>query len=90
MNDTLEEIRDKSTSALLGNPGSITSKLLLFMSMGWEEVSELRPPTRPLFILQMINMSMEPKWNDIDGEEPKNSDKNLSQCQFVHHNSHMD
>jgi hypothetical protein len=29
-------------------------------------------------------------WNDIDKGKPKNSGKNLSQCHFVHHKSHMD
>jgi hypothetical protein len=27
----------------------------------------------------------EPRWNDIDRGKPKNSEKNLSQCHFVHH-----
>jgi hypothetical protein len=28
--------------------------------------------------------------NDIDGGKPKNSEKNLFQCHFVHHKSYMD
>jgi hypothetical protein len=32
----------------------------------------------------------EGRWYDIDREKPKNSKKNLSQCHFVHHKSHMD
>jgi hypothetical protein len=33
---------------------------------------------------------MEHRWNEIDREKSKNSGKNLSQCHFVHHKSHMD
>jgi hypothetical protein len=29
-----------------------------------------------------------PRWNDIDKGKPKNSEKNLSHCHFVHHKSH--
>jgi hypothetical protein len=32
---------------------------------------------------------MEHRWNEIDRGKPKYSGKNLSQCHFVHHNSHM-
>jgi hypothetical protein len=35
-------------------------------------------------------MSMEPECNDIDRGKSKNSDRNLSQCHFVHHKSHVD
>jgi hypothetical protein len=33
---------------------------------------------------------MEHRWNEIDRGNPKYSRKNLSQCHFVHHKSHMD
>jgi hypothetical protein len=29
-----------------------------------------------------------PWWNDIDRRKPKESEKNLSQCPFIHHTSH--
>jgi hypothetical protein len=33
---------------------------------------------------------MEHRWNEIERGKPKYSEKNLSQCQFVYHKSHMD
>jgi hypothetical protein len=33
---------------------------------------------------------MEHRWNESDRENPKYSEKNLSQCHFVYHKSHMD
>jgi hypothetical protein len=35
-------------------------------------------------------MSMEQWWNDIDRAKRKNSEKNLSQCHFVHYKFHVD
>jgi hypothetical protein len=45
--------------------------LLLFVLMGWDYVSELRPPTGLLFIPQMTGEYRELRWNDIDGGKPK-------------------
>jgi hypothetical protein len=33
-------------------------------------------------------VSVEQYWTDIDREKPKNADKILSQCHFVHHKHH--
>jgi hypothetical protein len=55
--------------------------------MGPEYVSELRPPTGILLIVQMIHEYGKPRWNDIDRGKRKNSEKTLSQCHFVHHKS---
>jgi hypothetical protein len=51
--------------------------LLLFMSVGWYYVSELRPVTGLLFILQMIYEYGEPQCSDMDEGRPKNSENNL-------------
>jgi hypothetical protein len=42
------------------------------------------------FIPQVIYEYGEQWWIDIDRENPKISEKNLSQCHFFHHKSHMD
>jgi hypothetical protein len=62
---------------------------MLFMSMEWDYVGELWLPLGLLFISHMIQESGEPKWNDMDRENLKNSERNLSQCRFVHQKSHM-
>jgi hypothetical protein len=54
-----------------------------------DNVSELRPPTGLLFITQEIYEYGEPRWKDSDRIKLKNSEKNLSQCHFVHHKSRM-
>jgi hypothetical protein len=63
--------------------------LFLFMSMGWDHVSELRPPMGLLFIPLMIYEHGNKRWSVLMGK-PKNSETNLFQCHFIHHKSHMD
>jgi hypothetical protein len=46
--------------------------MLLFMSMWWDYVSKLQPPTAPLFILKMIYKYGEPWWNCTVRGKPKN------------------
>jgi hypothetical protein len=38
----------------------------------------------------MIYGCREPRWNDTDGEKPKNSEKSLAQSHFFYLKSHMD
>jgi hypothetical protein len=42
------------------------------------------------FFFFLLFEAMEHRWNEIDKGKPKYSRKNLSQCHFVHHKSHMD
>jgi hypothetical protein len=37
-----------------------------------------------------FSILMEHRWNEIDRGKPKYSERNQSQCHFVHHKSHMD
>jgi hypothetical protein len=65
-------------------------KIMLFIWTGRDSVSELRPQRVLLFIPQMIYDIGGQQWNDTHGGKPKkNSEKNLSQCLFVHHKSDM-
>jgi hypothetical protein len=57
--------------------------------MGWDYVSELRPPTGLLLITLVIYQYREPRREFTDRENRKKSEKNLYQCHFVHHKSHM-
>jgi hypothetical protein len=54
------------------------------------QISELQPPTGLLLIRQMIYEYGDPRWNDVDRGKPKDAEKILSQCYFVHHKSHID
>jgi hypothetical protein len=53
-------------SRLFWHDVKVQSCDFLFMSVGWDCVSELRPPTGLLFIHQVIYEYREPRWNDID------------------------
>jgi hypothetical protein len=44
---------------------------------------------RSVFFFSFFQV-MEHRWNEIDRGKPKYSGKNLCQCHFVHHKSHMD
>jgi hypothetical protein len=43
-----------------------------------------------MIMICILFLIMEHWWNEIDRGKPKYSGKNLSQCHFVHHKSHMD
>jgi hypothetical protein len=55
-----------------------TNLFMSFMSMGWDDVSELQPTTGLFFKLLMIYEYEEPWWNDTGRGKSKNSEKNLS------------
>jgi hypothetical protein len=72
------------------NSSNFCSMLLLFMSVGWDYDPELQPPTSLLFFPLVIYDYGEPLWKDINRAKPKNSEKVMFQCNFVHHKSHID
>jgi hypothetical protein len=51
-------------------------------------------PVMKMMMMKIIFLSfllvMEHQWNEIGMGKRKYSGKNLSQCRFVHHKSHMD
>jgi hypothetical protein len=42
--------------------------MMMIMSMGWDVISELRPPTGLLFIPRLIYEYEKLRWNDVDRE----------------------
>jgi hypothetical protein len=57
---------------------------LVFILMGWGEVSELRPLAGLLLNSQMTYEYGDQRWNDTDRGKPKNSQENLSQRHTVY------
>jgi hypothetical protein len=53
------------------------------MTNVWDYVSELRPPTGLMFITHMTYEKGEPRWNDTDRGEAKESEEDLSQCPWT-------
>jgi hypothetical protein len=43
-----------------------------------------------MIIICVLFLVIEHRWDEIDGGKRKYSGKNLCQCHFVHHKSHMD
>jgi hypothetical protein len=43
-----------------------------------------------MIVIFVLFLLMEHRWNDIERGKPKYAGKILSQCNFVHHKSHMD
>jgi hypothetical protein len=58
--------------------------------MGWDYISELRPPVGLFFISHVIYEHGEPQWNDIGKGKPKDAERILSEWHFVSHKSHID
>jgi hypothetical protein len=62
------DVNEPYPDAVVTSPQSVPLLLLLplFMSMGWDCVSEMWSPTGPLFVLQVIYEYGKPQWNDIE------------------------
>jgi hypothetical protein len=69
---------------------NIIWNLLLIVSMGWDDLSEQRPPSDPLFVLQVRYEYGELRWNDTDMGNRWNDIKNLCQWHCVHQKLHVD
>jgi hypothetical protein len=47
-------------------------------------------PVMKMMSFFLLFILMEHRWNEIDRGKPKYSERNMSQCHFIHHKSHMD
>jgi hypothetical protein len=91
------------TSSVIG-PSIFLSTLfpntLPFFFLWWKAPQQMLRTHRSLeaycatlwwrWLINFFFLVMDHPWNEIERGKPKYSGKNLSQCHFVHHKSHMD
>jgi hypothetical protein len=65
-------------------------RIILFMSMGWDHVCELRPQTGLLFIPPRWHECVDTRWNGIDRENRRTWRNPCTSAIFLTSNPHMD